>query len=93
MYIADTDNHRIRMVSASTGVISTIAGDGNDGYYNGDDSNDDGDDSDDDENIGDGGPATSATLDDPFAIALDSSGRLPHVALHIFLLDTNMAST
>ena len=36
VYIADKENHRIRMVSASTGNISTIAGDGNDGYYNGD---------------------------------------------------------
>ena len=36
MYIADTDNHRIRMVSASTGIISTIAGNDNEGY-NGDD--------------------------------------------------------
>ena len=89
MYIADRENHRIRMVSASTGIISTIAGDGNDGYYNVDDNNDDGDDSDDDGDdsnddgdgyIGDGGPATSATLNFPFAIALDSSGRLPHVA-------------
>ena len=29
MYIADTDNDRIRFVSASTGIISTIAGNGN----------------------------------------------------------------
>jgi hypothetical protein len=36
MYIADTDNHRIRVVSATTGVISTIAGNGSYGY-NGDD--------------------------------------------------------
>ena len=35
MYIADTDNHRIRFVSATTGIISTIAGDGN-RDYNGD---------------------------------------------------------
>ena len=26
MYIADTENHRIRKVTVSTGVISTIAG-------------------------------------------------------------------
>ena len=35
MYIADRENHRIRFVSVSTGIISTIAGDGN-GGYNGD---------------------------------------------------------
>ncbi len=43
------------MVSASTGIISTIAGDGNDGYYNGDDSNDDGSVSNDDNNGSDDG--------------------------------------
>ena len=36
MYIADRDNDRIRFVSATTGIISTIAGNGNSGY-NGDD--------------------------------------------------------
>ena len=32
MYIADRENHRIRFVSATTGIIRTIAGDGNDGF-------------------------------------------------------------
>jgi trimeric autotransporter adhesin len=32
IYIADTGNHRIRMVTKSTGIISTVAGDGSDGY-------------------------------------------------------------
>ncbi len=32
LYIADTENNRIREVAASTGVITTIAGDGNAGY-------------------------------------------------------------
>ena len=27
------DNHRIRIVSASTGIISTVAGDGYSNYY------------------------------------------------------------
>jgi uncharacterized protein (TIGR03437 family) len=35
LYIADTNNNRIRMVSASTGIITTIAGNGTAGF-NGD---------------------------------------------------------
>ena len=32
MYIADTDNHRIRKVTVSTGIITTIAGTGTSSY-------------------------------------------------------------
>ena len=32
MYIADTSNHRIRKVTVSTGIITTIAGTGTYGY-------------------------------------------------------------
>jgi sugar lactone lactonase YvrE len=32
LYIADTDNHRIRVVDLATGVITTIAGNGNAGF-------------------------------------------------------------
>ena len=32
VYIADTLNHRIRKVAVSTGIITTIAGAGNDSY-------------------------------------------------------------
>ena len=32
MYIADLGNHRIRKVTVSTGIISTIAGTGSAGY-------------------------------------------------------------
>jgi hypothetical protein len=32
VYIADTGNHRVRMVNASTGIISTVAGNGTAGY-------------------------------------------------------------
>ncbi len=75
------------MVSASTGIISTIAGDGNDGYYNGDDSNDDGEDSDDDgDDNGDGGPATSAALYELLGIALDSSGTATICVSYLFTL-------
>ena len=35
MYVADTNNHRIRKVTVSTGIITTIAGTGT-GSYSGD---------------------------------------------------------
>jgi sugar lactone lactonase YvrE len=58
IYIADYVNQRIRKVTASTGVISTVAGYGTYGYS------------------GDGGAATSAKLDDPMDVAVDSSGNI-----------------
>ncbi len=36
LYIADTDNYRIRKVTISTGIITTIAGNGGTGSYSGD---------------------------------------------------------
>ncbi len=57
IYIVDLGNNRIRKVTVSTGVISTIAGTGA-ATYN-----------------GDGIAATSAALQYPTGIALDSSGR------------------
>lgn len=56
LYIADTNNHVIREVSASTGDIATIAGSGLPG------------------DSGEGGPATSAELSVPAAVAADASG-------------------
>ncbi len=57
VYIGDQCNHRIRKVAASTGIITTIAGNGGTGSYS-----------------GDGGAATSAALNYPYAAALDASG-------------------
>ncbi len=57
VYIADQGNNRIRKVTASTGIIITIAGNGGTGSYS-----------------GDGGAATSATLNYPTGVALDISG-------------------
>jgi len=62
VYIADTDNHRIRFVSASTGNISTIAGDGT--YYG-------------DKAIVNEVAATSVSLNRPYDVAVDSSGSAP----------------
>ena len=56
VYISDSNNHRIRKVTVSTSLITTIAGTGTASYS------------------GDGGKATSATLDTPENVAVDSSG-------------------
>ena len=66
MYIADNGNSRIRKVTASTGIISTVAGTG--------ESPDD-----DDTSLhlfGDGGDATSAYIDNCSDVALDASGMI-----------------
>ncbi len=63
LYIADTYNHKIREVTTA-GVISTIAGNGTT-QSNGAGSYG-----------GDGGPATQAGLNYPFAVAFDSTGNM-----------------
>ncbi len=60
--IADQSNHRVRRIT-SDGIIRTIAGNGVGTPQTGAFS-------------GDGGPATSASLNNPTAIAFDSSGVL-----------------
>lgn len=72
LYIAETQGNHIRRVSPS-GIISTIAGSGLYGpiasYDNLADPAEHG-------YTGDGGPATSAKLNSPFAVAVDSSSNL-----------------
>ncbi len=63
IYIADTGNGRVREVNATTGVITTVAGGGS-GCGGQTDS------------LGDGCAATSATLSNPDAVALDGAGNL-----------------
>jgi len=60
LYIADTGNNAIREVNASSGIITTIAGDGTGkaGY------------------LGDGGPATGAELKSPTGVAVDTMGNI-----------------
>ena len=53
LYIADAANHRVRRTDARTGMITTVAGDGVQGYG------------------GDKGVATSASLNGPYAVAVE----------------------
>jgi RHS repeat-associated protein len=70
LYIADSVNDRVQKVSASTGNISTFAGSAT-GVSG---------------NSGQGGVATAARLDSPYAVATDTAGDV-----FIAGLDTNQA--
>ena len=63
IYIADQYNQRIRKVSAISGIITTIAGNGFGAPSTGGFS-------------GDGGPATSAELNTPLKVAVDTFGNI-----------------
>jgi len=58
LFIADAGSNVIREVNGATGVITTVAGNGTQGYK------------------GDNGPATSAELNGPSGVAVDSAGNL-----------------
>ena len=62
LFIADSRNHRIRRVEATTGVITTVAGSGPLSEAGG--------------FSGDGGAATIASLSIPLGVAVDASGSL-----------------
>ena len=64
LYIADTNNCSIRKVTASTGIVSSVAGSLNGGGQVSCNLS------------GDGGPATSASLNHPMGLAMDESGNL-----------------
>ncbi len=65
IYVADTLNYRVRIIEAKTGLIRTIAGDGQAG---------------DGVNVGDGGPATKAHLNMPSDVALDRTNGDIYIA-------------
>jgi sugar lactone lactonase YvrE len=64
LYVAEAGNNILREIAASTGIITTVAGNGaGDGCSSGSFS-------------GDGGPATKAELYCPYGVAIDASGDL-----------------
>ena len=58
VYIADTSHHRIRKITVSTGIITSVAGTGTSSYN------------------GDNAQATSAALNFPWSIDIDSAGNI-----------------
>ncbi|HKF47519.1 MAG TPA: FG-GAP-like repeat-containing protein [Terracidiphilus sp.] len=62
LYISDEYNQRLRKVTASTGIITTIAGNASEFECF--------------STSGDGGPATSAALCFPYSVAVDKTGNL-----------------
>src|ERR1700675_3935657 len=62
LFIADLLNNRVRRVDATTHVITTVAGSGQPDQLG--------------SFGGDGGPATSARLNEPTAVAVDANGNL-----------------
>ena len=64
LYIADVRNQRVRRVDGRTGIITTIAGNGEKGFG------------------GDGGPATEASMSDPYYLTADTAGN-------VYVTDTN----
>ncbi len=69
-FIAGHFNHRVRRVDAATGIITTVVGNG---VVTGSIDGEGGLPADD---LGDGGPASSATLEYPSGLAFDSGGNL-----------------
>jgi hypothetical protein len=63
LYIADKFNERIRKIDSHAGRMTTIAGNGLHGGWNG-------------AEFGNGGPATAASLTYPVAVALDCTGNM-----------------
>ena len=71
VYIADVVNNRIRLITASTGIITTIVGSGTSGSSG--------------SYSGDGFSATSATLNYPRGVVIDSSGNYN---MYVYLVDS-----
>jgi streptogramin lyase len=58
LYVAEAMNHCVRRIDQGTGIITTVAGTGRQGY------------------TGDGGPATQATMNQPYSLQIDSNGDI-----------------
>lgn len=58
LYVCETTTHVIRRIDLTTGIATTVAGNGSRGYS------------------GDGGPATAASLNEPYEVRFDAAGNM-----------------
>ncbi len=58
LYFTEAKNHIVRRVDKASGVVTTVAGNGELGYS------------------GDGGPATQATMQEPYSLQVDTNGDI-----------------
>ena len=58
LFFCEARNHIVRRVDAASGIVTTVAGTGEQGYS------------------GDGGPATGATLYEPYSLEVDADGSI-----------------
>jgi streptogramin lyase len=68
LYITEVQNHRVRRLDLKTGSISSVAGNGKQGYS------------------GDGGPATEASLNEPYEVRFDVEGNMFFVEMQNHLI-------
>lgn len=74
LYFTDATSSRVRMISATDGTVTTVAGTGTAGFG------------------GDGGLATSASLNNPTGVAVDATGRVyisDQINCRIRMVDTS----
>jgi streptogramin lyase len=68
LYITSVGQHRVLRLDRSSGVLTSVAGDGTQGY------------------AGDGGPATDATLNEPYEVRFDKAGNMFFVEMQNHLV-------
>lgn len=68
LYVTEVRNHRVRRLEWKTGWLSTVAGNGKQGY------------------AGDNGPATEASLNEPYEVRFDGDGNMYFVEMQNHLV-------
>jgi streptogramin lyase len=68
LYVTEVQNHRVRRLDLKSGTITSVAGNGKQGY------------------AGDGGPASEASLNEPYEVRFDAAGNMFFVEMQNHLI-------